>query len=303
MISRTVTIRVPATSANLGPGFDSLGLALDLWNKSTFTLMDGAIQVDIIGEGSDRLPTNARNMMVRAFLDVYRRLGKPLPQGVRVSCENAIPLGSGLGSSAAAVLAGLMAANAFLGEPLTSHDILRIANELEGHADNAAAALYGGLVATFSDTAGDIKVHKLDCALKKVVVVLPDFRLSTATARQVLPKKIPMEDAVFNIGHTILTIEALRSGNRDLLMKAMDDRLHQPYRLDLIPGSHKTLQAARDLGAPAALSGAGPSIIAFPRNNAEAVIASMQRAFSDAGLASRAWWLNTTYTGIHWDIS
>lgn len=303
MTPASVTVRVPATTANLGPGFDSLGLALDLWNKCTFTLVEDGIHVSITGEGAGRLPTNARNKMVQAFLHLYRRLGKPDPTGLEIDCDNAIPLGSGLGSSAAAILSGLMAANAFLGQPFTSHDILGIANELEGHADNAAAALYGGLVANFTDSRGDIKVHKLDCAFKRVVVVLPDFKLPTVKARQALPKQVPMKDAVFNIGHTIIAIEALRSGNHDLLMKAMEDRLHQPYRLELIPGAKEALQAARNLGAPAALSGAGPSIIAFPKSNADAVTSAMQRAFTNAGLESRAWRLTTTYTGIQWDYA
>ncbi len=301
MTAGTVSIRVPATTANLGPGFDCLGLALDLWNKCSFTLTGEAIKVNIIGEGKGRLPTNSRNMMARALLEAYRLQGKPAPAGLLIECDNAIPLGSGLGSSAAAVLAGLMAANAFLGQPFTSHDILQIANKLEGHADNASAALYGGLTASFSDSNSDIKVHKLDCAFERVVVVLPDYRLPTVKARQALPKQVPMADAVFNIGHTIITIEALRSGHHDLLMRAMDDRLHQPYRLELIPGAEDAMKAARNLGAPAALSGAGPSIIAFPKSNADAVTAAMQHAFTAAGLESRAWRLATTYTGIQWD--
>lgn len=302
MTPDTVYIHAPATTANLGPGFDCLGLALDLWNKSTFTLTDDAIQVSITGEGEGLLPVNARNMLVRAFLEAYHLLGRPLPTGLLVECENAIPLGSGLGSSAAAVLTGLMAANAFLGQPLTSQDILQIANKLEGHADNASAALYGGLTTNFTVSNGNIMVHKLDCAFERVVVVLPEYRLPTVKARQALPKQVPMKDAVFNISHTIITIEALRSGHHDLLMNAMDDRLHQPYRIGLIPGAEDALQAARNLGAPAALSGAGPSIIAFPKNNAEAVQAAMQSAFANARLESRAWQVKPTYTGIQWEV-
>lgn len=303
MTRNGVTVKVPATTANLGPGFDCLGLALDLWNTSRFTLIGEEIRVMVTGEGVTSLPTGARNLMVKAFFDVYRRQGQPLPPGLLIESENNIPLGSGLGSSAAAVLAGVMAANGLLGEPFTSHDILRIANELEGHADNAAAALYGGLVATFTDSSGDLKVHKLDCAFKKVVVVQPEIKLPTIKARQALPKLIPMKDAVFNLGHSIIMIEALRSGNRDLLNQAMEDHLHQPYRLGLIPGAQAALMAARNLGAPAALSGAGPSVVAFAHTNPDAVIAAMQSAFNNAGVKSRAWRLNTTYTGIRWEIS
>lgn len=303
MISRSVTIKVPATTANLGPGFDCLGLALDLWNRSTFSLAEAGFQVNVSGEGADRLPSGAGNMMVKAFLELYRRMGQPPPTGLLVDCENAIPLGSGLGSSSAAVLSGLVAANAMLNNPFNSHDLLRIANNLEGHADNAAAALYGGLVAVFSDTHGDTKVHKLDCAYKKVVVVLPNFRLSTRKARQSLPRNVEMGDAIFNIGHAIIGVEALRSGNRDLLMTALEDRLHQPYRLQLIPGAERALQAARNLGAPAVLSGAGPSILAFPGSNSDKIISVMQEAFASAGLTSRAWQLDMTYTGLNWELA
>lgn len=303
MTRDTINIRVPATSANLGPGFDCLGLALDLWNTSTFQLSSGGVQVTVIGEGAGRLPTNSRNLMARAFQEVYRRQGAPLPAGLSIRCKNRIPLGSGLGSSAAAVLAGIMAANALLGEPYNSHDVLRIASDLEGHADNAAAALYGGLTATFTDGNHDLKVHKLDCAFKRVVFVLPDFKLPTQKARRALPQQFPLGDVVFNIGHSIIAVEALRSGNRDLLSQALDDRLHQTYRLKLIPGAGAALEAARNLGAPAALSGAGPGVVAFAGSNPDAVIAAMQRAFTDAGLESRSWRLNTTYTGVFWEFA
>lgn len=179
---------------------------------------------------------------------------------------------------------------------------MRIAAELEGHADNAAAALYGGLVTILTDDQGELVVHKLDCAIKQLVIVLPDFRLPTTKARQALPEQVPLRDVVYNIGHSIMAVEALRTGNYDSLLQAMEDRIHQPYRTALIPGSQEALQAARNLGAPAALSGAGPGIIAFPQSNPEAIIAAMQQAFSDAGIASRAWRLNTTYTGIHWEV-
>jgi len=301
MNANTVVTRVPATSANLGPGFDSLCLALDLWNKAKFSLGGEGIHVQVKGEGEARLPEDHRNLIFEAFQMVYNQAGQQVPGGLRIECENGIPLGSGLGSSAAAVLSGVMAANAFLKEPYTSSNLLRIAADLEGHADNVAAALYGGLVAVFRDGNGELKVHKLDCAFKNVVVVLPDFDLPTKTARKALPKKVPMGDAVFNIGHVLMTAEALRCGNRYLLMQAMEDRLHQPYRIDLIPGAREALDAARKLGAPAALSGAGPSLVAFAPVNPSAVVHAMQAAFSAAGITSRTWQLDTTYTGIYWE--
>ena len=298
MTPGVVTVRVPATTANLGSGFDCLALALDLWNTCTFTVAPGDVRVEVAGEGAGQLPVDAHNLIARAFFEVYRRQGQLLPVGVRIGCENCIPLGSGLGSSAAAVVAGIAGANAILENPLTSLDMLRIANELEGHADNAAAALFGGMMAVTSDSAGIPLVQKIESQIWQVVAVLPDFALPTVQARRALPENISMRDAVFNIGHSLLTVEALRTGDRGLLFQALEDRLHQPYRLKLIPGAESALQAARSLGAPAALSGAGPSIIAFPDDNPEAVQSALQEAFREAGMASRGWILNTSFTGL-----
>lgn len=298
MIPSVVTVRVPATTANLGSGFDCLALALDLWNTCTFTVAPGDVRVEISGEGAGQLPVDAHNLIARAFFEVYRRQVRLLPVGVHIGCENCIPLGSGLGSSAAAVVAGIAGANAILGNPLTPTDMLRIANELEGHADNAAAALFGGLTVVTGDSTGIPSVQKMECQTWQVVAVLPDFALPTVQARRALPEQVAMRDAVFNIGHSLLTVEALRTGDRDLLFRALHDRLHQPYRLKLIPGAEAALQAARSLGAPAALSGAGPSIVAFPDENPETIQSAMQEAFREAGLTSRGWSLNTSFTGL-----
>jgi len=292
------TIRVPATAANLGPGFDCLALALDLWNTTTFILEDDSIQVIIEGEGSQDLPRNASNRIVRAFFEVYQRCGFSLPQGVHILCDNRIPLGSGLGSSAAAILTGIAGANTLLNSPLTKFDMLEMAAQMEGHADNAAAAVYGGLTLVTSQAAGKLLARSLECAPWQVVVVLPEVHLPTAQARLALPKTVSMLDAVFNIGHSVLTAEALRIGDREMLSAALVDQLHQPYRLNLIPGAEAALQAAKYLKAPACLSGAGPSIIAFVEENAGAVKTAVQSAFLDAGLSSRAWVLQSTASGI-----
>ncbi|MFZ3078619.1 MAG: homoserine kinase [Bellilinea sp.] len=298
MTPSVVTVRVPATTANLGSGFDCLALALDLWNTCTFTVAPGDVRVEVAGEGAGQLPVDAHNLIARTFFEVYRRQGQLLPVGVRIGCENCIPLGSGLGSSAAAVVAGIAGANTILGNPLTLLDMLRIANELEGHADNAAAALFGGLMIVTSDSAGIPLVQKIESQIWQVVAVLPDFALPTVQARRALPAEVSMRDAVFNIGHSLLAVEALRMGDRGLLFHALEDRLHQPYRLKLIPGAEAAMQAARTLGAPAALSGAGPSIVAFPDDNPEAVQSALQEAFREAGMASRGWILNTSFTGL-----
>ncbi|MRR31495.1 homoserine kinase, partial [bacterium] len=201
-----------------------------------------------------------------------------------------------------AVLAGMSAANAFLGEPLNRLELLEIANDMEGHADNAAAALFGGLCLVTSEPNGNLMVQSLPCSPWQVVVVLPDFQLPTAHARIALPEQVSMPDAVFNLGHALLAAEALRIGDRNLLARALTDRLHQPYRLKLIPGAAAAIQAAQDFGAPAALSGAGPSVIAFTDGNPQPVQSAMQNAFQAAGLNTRAWNLTTTVRGLTTDI-
>ncbi len=294
-----VIIGVPATSANLGPGFDCLGLALDLWNTTTFRLGGDGIQVSITGEGSEVLPRDTGNLVVQGFTALYVRREATMPRDLQIECSNLIPLASGLGSSAAAVLSGLLAANFFLGQPLSRLEILRLAMEVEGHADNAAAALFGGLVVVAAETNPPL-VKPIPIQPANLVVVLPRLALSTRAARAVLPNQISRADAVFNLGRTALVIEALREGDRKLLQRVMEDRLHQPQRLGLIPGAAEAMSAAHRLGCPAALSGAGPSVIAFADDNANAVAEAMQTAFRATGLESRCFFLPTTTQAARW---
>ncbi len=297
MSSTSVSVRVPATTANLGPGFDCLGLTLDLWNRSTFTLSGQGIRVKLKGEGRGWLPTDERNLIAQAFLRFYGAMGKPAPQGLEIICDNQIPLGSGLGSSAAASLAGLLGANALLGGPANRQEVLSLAVEIEGHPDNAAAALWGGLVVVISHDQQP-EVFRFEPAPLKVVVVLPSIYLPTSAARAVLPKMVPLADAVYNLGRTALVVEALRSGDLALLGKAMRDRLHQPYRLNLIPGAEQALRAACQSGAAAAaISGAGPSLIAFPVSEGEPVAAGMVAALEQAGQKTRSMVLFTIPQG------
>jgi len=279
-----ITIKVPATSANLGPGFDSLGLALDLWNESIFELADD-FSVHIKGEGEGKLAPGPSNMIVRVAQIFAERVGKEL-RPFRVRCSNHIPMGSGMGSSAAATLTGLLAANAFTDSKLSNDEILTIATEIEGHPDNVAPALLGGLVvATMSE--GKVIARKLPIAPIHVTVVLPDFHFPTKKARNSLPQKVDIKDAVHNISRAMLVTEAFRIGDLNLLGEAMTDRLHQPYRLKLIPGADDAMHAMKAEGASAvALSGAGPSLIAF--SETESTIGdAAKRAFETAGLSAR----------------
>lgn len=289
-------IKIPATSANLGPGFDALGLALDLWNESTVELADD-FSVYVEGEGTGKLAQGRNNLIVRAAHKFAERVGKELHPFI-LRCNNHIPLGSGMGSSAAATLTGLLAANA-LSDAKRSHDeILTLAAELEGHPDNVAPALLGGLVVSTMHE-GKVFARKLPVAPLHVTVVLPDFHFPTKAARNSLPKQVDIKDAVHNIGRAMLVTEAFRTGDLRLLGEAMTDKLHQPYRLKLIPGAASAMDAARDAGAAAvALSGAGPSLIAFSSKTETDIGESMKRAFQSAGLHARSFALKVCNDGV-----
>lgn len=293
----SVTVSVPASTANLGPGFDCLGLALGLRNTVVFSEAAGGLEVEVTGEGQGRIAADAGNLIVRAAEAAFQTAGRR-PAGLRVRAVNAIPVGSGLGSSSAAIVGGLAAANALVGGPLSRADLLRLAAGLEGHPDNVAAAVYGGL--TLASASGDeLLVRSLAAPPLTVAVALPDVRLSTAEARAALPAQVPLRDAVFNIGRALFTVQALLQPDYDLLRSAMADRLHQPYRQALIPGFEAVGAAARQAGAAAvALSGAGPSIIAFAPDRHAEIGAAMQAAFRAAGLASRIFILPVDGQGV-----
>ncbi len=278
-------LKVPATSANLGPGFDALGLALDLWNETTIVSAE-EFSVKVSGEGAGRLAPGKNNLITRAAHRLAERAGKPVPP-FHAECVNQIPLSSGMGSSSAAIVTGLLAGNALLENPFSREEILNLACEMEGHPDNVAPAMLGGLVVSTMEQ-GKVIAQQIPVGMNMhVTIVLPGFYLPTKQARAALPKKISMKNAVHNISRTALVVEAFRTGDLELLGKAMTDKLHQPYRLKLIPGAMQAMNAAKEAGASAvALSGAGPSVIAF--STGEATIGeSMKRAFEAAGLEAR----------------
>lgn len=296
-----VRVRVPASTANLGPAFDCLGLALNLYNEVEVSLQGTGWQIEIEGEGAASLPRSPKNRIARAFALAYAKAGQSLPPGVRLLARNHIPLSSGLGSSSAAAVAGLLAANALLGEPFSPLDLLQLAADLEGHADNAAAALFGGLVLVYSEK-GRWQAQPLAHQPLPAVVVLPDLHLSTQAARAALPPQVPLAAASANIGHSLLLAEAWRHGDLARLASAMQDQLHQPVRLALLPGAAAAIAAAQALGAAAALSGAGPSVIAFVEpGRAAQVAAAMQAAFAAEQLTTRHFLLTSAAAGAHAD--
>jgi homoserine kinase len=295
---KCVTVHVPATTANLGPGFDTLGLALDLWNETEFTQTGaGGLEVSVSGEGEQTLPCDATNSIVAAALQMFALAGRD-PGGLSIHCINRIPLVSGLGSSSAALLTGMLGANALLDQPFSDQDILTMATGNEGHPDNVVPAMLGGLVAT---VVCDQRVvsRKLLVSPMSVTVVFPDFYFPTKAARAILPDFVARQDAVFNVSRAVLVIKSLETGDLALMGEVMEDSLHQPYRLPLIPGARAAIQAARQAGASAvALSGAGPSLIAFSRQPSDPGIGlAMQQAFEQAGLAARIFPLNISQSG------
>lgn len=292
-----VVARVPASTANLGAGFDCLALALDLYNTVEFETADNGLALTVEGEGAGQVPMDEQNLIVRAAERVFAQVGRR-PPGLRVRAVNGIPLGSGMGSSAAAVVGGLAAANALIAGELTQADLLHLAYEIEGHPDNAAAAIYGQLTLV-SATADDLLVRSLAIVPLSMVIALPEIHLSTSAARAALPKQVPLADAVFNIGRALFTVQALQAGDSVLLRQALTDKLHQPYRRKLIAGYDDVEAAALQTGAVAvALSGAGPSLIAFGGDHSTEIAVAMRAGFERNGVACRTFIAGVANEGV-----
>jgi homoserine kinase len=257
-----VAVRVPATSANLGPGFDCFGLALDLCNEVVFDTA-GRASVGWRGEGAGELPTDGSDLIQTSMRSVAG--GRSLPRAA-MRAHNEIPLARGLGSSSAAVVAAVAAALVFLDEEVTEMAVFERAAEIEGHPDNAAPACFGGF--TIASPGGSVRVLRPHENLRPVVLVPTHLRLPTGEARAALSASVAREDAVYNVAHAALMVEAI-SRDPALLGEAMRDRLHERARLDLVPEARTVLEAVRAAGIPACVSGAGPSLLAFPPAGAE----------------------------------
>ena len=313
MSERSVRVRVPATSANLGPGFDALGIACTLYNEMTLTLThEPGLHISARGEGAAYIPGDERNIVWKSIQYLLERAGRVDEfQGARIRMSNRIPLSRGLGSSATAIVAGLTAANALVDSPFSRDDLLQLATDIEGHPDNVAPAIYGGFtVNTVTD--GHVECFSfLPRIFLRLVVMVPDFYLSTKSARQVLPSEVPMKDAVFNISHAAMMVAALARGSEKHLENAFADALHQNYRAPLIPGMFDVFAAAKRAGAyGAALSGAGPCLIAFVpehRKCTEEVAAAMQEAFRAYEIEARPLHLRLDTKGARvlrsWDMN
>jgi homoserine kinase len=284
-----VRVRVPASSANLGPGFDALGLALALHNEIEAREAD-RVTVTIVGEGADQLASSERNVVVRAVRAAYEAAGRPF-RGCEVACVNRIPLARGLGSSAAAWVSGLVAGNALLGSPLEREALLVLAARAEGHPDNVAAALLGGLTVAYGGSGGARALSLPVPASLRWIVLVPEVSMPTAEARAVLPQSVPRADAVFNVQRVALLLASLQAGQVARLPDALEDRLHEPYRLTLFPWMTEVTRAARLAGAlGCVLSGAGPSLLAVAAGDTEAAAVgrAMEQALVRAGVKGAA---------------
>ncbi len=274
-------IQIPATSANLGAGFDALGLALTFYN---YVEMEESDKIDIASSDGLDIPTDEKNLIYISAKDLFNVCGKKL-EGLKLRQTNSIPMARGLGSSSACIIAGLVGANKMLGDPLTKDDLVDLSAQIEGHPDNTAPALLGGIVTAVFDGR---KVHwvKQEVFTKlKFVAIIPDFELKTEQARACLPKEIAHKDAVYNLSRAALFSASLLTGKFENLKTAVDDRLHQPYRMELIPHCKDVFDIAYTHGAYGAyISGAGPTIMAIVDENNTYFAGKMKFSLDNAGL-------------------
>ena len=274
-------IQIPATSANLGAGFDALGLALNYYN---YVEMEECDRLDIASAEDIEVPCDERNLIHLSAKDLYAVCGRKL-EGLKLRQTNNIPMARGLGSSSACIIAGLVGANKMLGDPLTKDDLVDLAAQIEGHPDNTAPALLGGIVTAVFDGR---KVHwvKQEVYTKlKFVAMIPDFELKTEEARACLPKEVSHKDAVYNLSRAALFSASLLTGKFENLRTAVHDNLHQPYRMELIPGCRDVFDIAYTHGAYAGyISGAGPTVMAIVDEENKFFAGKMKFSLDNAGL-------------------
>ena len=297
----TINVRAPATTANLGPGYDCLGMALDLWNRVTIETGPDVTQttVQVFGEGEGELASGRENLTYQALEFLFNEADAEIPP-LSMRCDNVIPLSRGLGSSAAAIAAGLVAANALLEDPFTVNDLLEMAATIEGHPDNVAAAVHGGLQLVVTD--GD-RLYTAPIAVPdelQVVLLIPDRRIATADARRVLPESVSVADAVYNMSRAALLVAGMQSNHPEYFSIATGDRLHQPYRQTIFPPMKVIFEAARNAGALGVfLSGSGSTILSLTNERSMTVAYEMFDAARLAGVESRVEVTRPTGLGAH----
>lgn len=298
-----ICIQVPATSANCGPGYDSLGVACTLYNVLTFEILPPAdgLLLKVSGEGSEYLAASEDNLAFNSFFAVWKAARPDDAVGLKITMDNKIPMSRGLGSSSSAIVAGVYAANVFCGSRFSQDELLNFATEIEGHPDNVAPALLGGFTISYMEGG---KAHSLSFkpALPlKLIAAVPEHKLATALARQAIPQQIRHIDAVFNVSRASLLVAALMSGSGQYLAAGLEDKLHQPYRAHLIPGLQDVFNAAKKAGAyNAIISGAGSTVMAYAAADAdhEGIADAMQQAFAMHGQKCQTHILDIDYQGV-----
>jgi homoserine kinase len=299
-LSQGVRVKVPASTANLGPGFDTLGMALSLYSWIEMKASERTV-FHLYGDEMGGLPTDKNNLIYKVAQMVFEEAGQAVPD-LEISMYSEIPLTRGLGSSASAIVGALAAANALIGSPLPDSKLFDMATDLEKHPDNVGASLFGGIITAVWDGAHADYIRIEPPADLGTLVVIPDFELATSKAREALPAQVSLADAVYNISRTSLMTAALSAGRLDLIRAAMQDRIHQPYRVPLVPGMAKILAEATSHGALGiALSGAGPTMIALVDRNdsrVEELSAYLLETMKAEGISSSCYPLNPVAEGV-----
>lgn len=300
MPEKTIRVRVPGTTANCGPGFDTIGIACNIYNELELTLRkEEKLTIEISGEGAGNIPYDSRNIVWRSIQHLLEKANVEY-KGAYIKMRNNVPLSRGLGSSAAAIVAGLKAANVALGNPFNRRELFQMATELEGHPDNVAPAIFGGVTISVVENGQPECLSFIPKIPLRLIVAVPEFSLSTRSARNVLPEMVPMKDAIFNISRASLLVAALCRGDTRHLRHAFEDMIHQPYRAKLIPGMYDVFEAAKNAGAlGACMSGAGPCLIAFATEGGDAIGASMVTAFNANKVKARYLLLTIDNRGVH----
>ncbi|MDC0035105.1 homoserine kinase [Chloroflexi bacterium] len=292
-----IVVKVPATSANMGPGFDSLGIALDVWNE--VRISKGPFSIKITGKGENELPTDAGNFVYKSFCKVFEEIGQSVPE-VALECTNQIPLTRGMGSSSAALIGGLMSGNALAGFPLSTSQILNIGAKIENHPDNVAPALLGGVQIGIYDREELITASVTFPEDLKVVLYVPNQIMPTKQARNILASEVARKDAVYNIGRSALLVQSLITGDLYNLKYATQDMLHQPQRQKQFFPMKNIIKAAMEAGALGAfLSGAGSSILAFTRGREYTIGYEMADAAMKSGLDGDIIFTSPTLKGAY----
>ena len=284
-MSRKATACIPASTTNLGPGFDVLGLALQLYSTVSLEITGSSTEVVVSGVDVEKIPSTPEHIAFQAVESIFQRSGVQQPDGLKLTIANGIPAIRGLGGSGTAILGGLLTANVLCGNMFSLSEILNFSTAIEGHPDNVAASLYGGLVISVQEEEHIHTIQLVCDPVLHVVLAIPEFTLSTQKARDILPKTVDFADAIYNISRSSLLVASIATGKLDMLPLAMKDKLHQPYRSTLIPGFNDVVEAATSAGALSiALSGAGPTIAAYCLNNMDQVGNRMQEAFNQHGI-------------------